>query len=280
MKTKNNKTNNKYKKKLERKEKRKITQKKVRKKRKINKESNKDKIFHFFDDDSAWMKGITFSKDEKKIESIMCTNNIVCHKTKNQEDNIGKKKYNNLLNIYISKISNKNMVNFIKLQYNNYIDYNINKKNNIYNSFFDPYSGLTDDQIHFLLNPNLKDVIIGFDMDSTLHQTAGFANKPLKIFIKNISELTKSKITINDVGEYYFGGKERLQKIKEVFQNLNKTITMKNVYIITANQSSLIPEILPYFYSKLFDIKFLKSNIKVANNKNLSKYDIIKEIMK
>ena len=47
-------------------------------------------------------------------------------------------------------------------------------------------AGLTDDQIHFLLNPNLKDIIIGFDMDSTLHQTAGFVRKPLKIFIKNI----------------------------------------------------------------------------------------------
>ena len=264
--------NNKTKKKLN---------KRFNKTKKIGKESNKDKIFHFFDDNSGWLKGITFSKDEKKIESIMCTNNIVCHKTKNQEDNIGKKTYYNLLNKYISKISNKNMANFIKIKYNDQIQYNINEKNNIYNSFFDPYSGLTDDQIHFLLNPNLKDIVIGFDMDSTLHQTAGFTNKPLKIFIKNISELTKSKITINDVGEYYFGGKERLKKIKEVFQNLNNTIGMQNVYIITANQSSLLPEIIPYLYSKLFNIKFLKSNVKVSNNnKNITKYDIIKEIMK
>lgn len=249
--------------------------------KKIEKISNKDKVFHFFDDDIGWMRGITFSKDEKKIESIMCTNNIVCHKTKNQQDNMGKKKYYNLLNKYISKISNKNMANFIKIKYNDEIQYNINEKNNIYNSFFDPYSGLTDDQIHFLLNPNLKDIVIGFDMDSTLHQTAGFTNKPLKIFIKNISELTKSKITLNDIGEYYFGGKERLKKIKEVFQNLNNTIGMQNVYIITANQSSLLPEIIPYLYSKLFNIKFLKSNVKVSNNnKNISKYDIIKEIMK
>ena len=249
--------------------------------KKIEKISNKDKVFHFFDDDSGWMRGITFSKDEKKIETIMCTNNIVCHKTKNQEDNIGKKRYYNLLNKYISKISNKNMANFIKIKYNDQVEYNINEKNNIYNSFFDPYSGLTDDQIHFLLNPNLKDIVIGFDMDSTLHQTAGFTNKPLKIFMKNISELTKSKITLNDVGEYYFGGKERLQKIKEVFQNLNKTIGMQNVYIITANQGSFVPVIIPYLYSKLFNIKFLKSNVKVSNNdKNISKYDIIKEIMK
>ena len=34
--------------------------------KKIKKLSNKDKFFHFFDDHSGWMKGITFSKDEKK----------------------------------------------------------------------------------------------------------------------------------------------------------------------------------------------------------------------
>ena len=254
---------------------------KINKTKKIEKISNKDKIFHFFDDYIGFMKGITFSKDEKKIESIMCTNNIVCHKTKNQQDNIGKKRYNELLNKYISKISNKNMANYIKIQYNHDIQYNIDKKKNIYNSYYDPYCGLTDDQIHFLLNPNLKDIVVGFDMDSTLHQTAGFTNKPLNIFIKNISILTKSKITLNDVGEYYFGGKERLQKIKEVFQNLNKTIGMQNVYVITANPGSLVPVIIPYLYSKLFNIKFLKSNVKVSSNdKNISKYDIIKEIMK
>ena len=56
---------------------------------------------------------------------------------------------------------------------------------------------------------------------------------------------------------------------------------MQNVYVITANQSPLLPDILPYLYSKLFNIKFLKSNVKVSNNdKNISKYDIIKEIMK
>lgn len=258
---------------------------KTKKKNKENnntkkKENNKDKIFHFYDDHIGWMKGITFSKDEKRIENIMCTNNIVCHKTKNQEDNIGKKRYNNLLNTYISKISNKNMCNFIKLKYNDYIEYNIDKKKNIYNSFFDPYSGLTDDQIHFLLNPNLKDIVIGFDMDATLHQTAGFVNIPLKKFIKNISELTKSKITINDIGEYYFGGKERLKKIKEVFQNLNKTIGMQNVYVITANQSSLIKEILPKLYSKLFNVKFKKENVKVTITNKLTKYDIILDIMK
>ena len=243
------------------------------------KENNKDKIFHFYDDHIGWMKGITFSKDEKKIESIMCTNNIVCHKVPNLNNYIiTEKKYKYLLNKYISRISNKNMRKYIEIDSDNSIVYNSNKKKNSYSINYNVECGLTDEQIHFLLNPNLKDIIIGFDMDGTLHQTLVFINKPLKIFMKNISILTKSKITINDIGEYYFGGKERLQKIKEVFQNLNKTIGMQNVYIITANPSSLIPTIIPYLYSKLFNIKFLKSNVKVVNDNN-SKYDIIKDII-
>ena len=44
----------------------------------------------------------------------MCTNNIVCHKTKNQVNNIGKK-YNNLLNTYISKILIKIWLLLLKL---------------------------------------------------------------------------------------------------------------------------------------------------------------------
>ena len=77
------------------------------------------------------------------------------------------------------------MATFIKIKYNDYIEYNINNKNNIL-ILFDPNCGLTDDQIHFLLNPNLKDIIIGFDMDSTLHQTYGFINKPLNVLLKYI----------------------------------------------------------------------------------------------
>ena len=162
---------------------------KTKKIEKIEKISNKDKVFHFFDDHIGWMKGITFSKDEKKIESIMCTNNIVCHKVPNpNNDTITEKKYKYLLNKYISKISNKNMRKYIEIDSNDSIVYNINKKKNSYSIFYDVECGLTDDQIHFLLNPNLKDIIIGFDMDSTLHQTAGFVRKPLKIFIKNMEQ--------------------------------------------------------------------------------------------
>ena len=117
-------------------------------------------------------------------------------------------------------------------------------------------------------------------MDSTLHQTEYFLNVPLHILIKKLSILTKSKITINDIGEYYFGGIVRLNKIKEVFQNLNKTIGMQNVYIITANQSSLIKEIIPKLYSKLFNVKFKKENVKVAIKNQLTKYNIILDIMK
>ena len=245
-----------------------------------NNKIKNNKIFHFFEDHSGWMEGIKFSEDQKKIDSIMCTGNIVCHKTTTQQDNMSKKKYYNLLNRYTSKISNNNMVNFIKLTYNDYINYNVNKKNNVYNTFFDPDSGLTDEQMNFLMNPYLKDVIIGFDMDSTLHQTFYFINKPLNVFIKNVSTITKSNIKVQDIGEFYFGGKERLKKIKDIFQNLKNTIGINNVYIITANQSSLLREVISELYKKLFDIKLPKENIRVTIPKKLTKHDIILDILK
>ncbi len=267
-KTKNNKTKN-----------NKTKNNKTKNNKTKNNKTKNNKIFHFFEDHEGWMASIIFNKDEN-IESIMCTDNIVCHKTKTHQDNMPKKKYYNLLNRYTSKISNNNMVNFIKLTYNDYIDYNVNKKNNVYNTFFDPDSGLTDDQMNFLMNPYLKDVIIGFDMDSTLHQTFYFINKPLNVFIKNVSTITKSNIKVQDIGEFYFGGKERLKKIKDIFQNLNKTIGINNVYIITANQSSLVPQFIRELYKKLFDIKLPKENIRVTIPKKSNKHDIILDILK
>ena len=278
-KTKNNKTKNNKTKNNKMKNNKTKNNKTKNNKIKNNKIKN-NKIFHFFEDHSGWMEGIKFSEDQKKIDSIMCTGNIVCHKTTTQQDNMSKKKYYNLLNRYTSKISNNNMVNFIKLTYNDYINYNVNKKNNVYNTFFDPDSGLTDEQMNFLMNPYLKDVIIGFDMDSTLHQTFYFINKPLNVFIKNVSTITKSNIKVQDIGEFYFGGKERLKKIKDIFQNLKNTIGINNVYIITANQSSLLREVISELYKKLFDIKLPKENIRVTIPKKLTKHDIILDILK
>ena len=64
-----------------------------------------------------------------------------------------------------------------------------------------------------------------------------------------------------------------------LFESIKRRVHF--IYIITANQGSLVPVIIPYLYSKLFNIKFLKSNVKVSNNdKNISKYDIIKTILK
>ena len=122
--------------------------------------------------------------------------------------------------------------------------------------------------------------MVGFDMDNTLYQTEYFLNVPLDILIKTLSILTKTKISYQDIGEYYFGGIIRLNKIKEVFQNLNKTIGMQNVYVITANPSSLLKEIIPKLYSNLFNVKFKKENVKVAIKNQLTKYNIILDIMK
>ena len=210
----------------------------------------------------------------------MCTGNTVCHKVPNpNNDAIPEKKYKKLLNNYLSKISNPNMRNFIKFKSEQNVEHLPENKTN-FNLLFDEECGITDEQMHFLSNPHLENVIIGFDMDSTLHQTAGIIDVNLKNLINLLSNLTKSKITYDDIGEYYFGGKERLKKMKTMFQNLSKTIGTDNVYMITANQSGLVKEIIPELYSKLFDIRFIKENVRVTIPKKLTKYDIIKDIMK
>ena len=190
-----------------------------------------------------------------------------------------RKNYKQLLNTYISRISNPNMRNFIRFRSEQTHGLYSEKPIKHY-SYFDVEAGINDEHLHFLMDPNLsKNVIIGFDMDYTLHQMGYFTNILTKNFIDILSKLTKSKISYNDIGEYYFGGKERLKKMKDMFQNLNKTIGMYNVYVITANPSTLIKEIIPDLYSKLFNIKFKQENVKVTVPNKVTKYDIIKQIM-
>jgi hypothetical protein len=248
---------------------------------KNKKKHNENKVIHFFDDNNGYDKngffsGITFKKN--KIETIMCTGNIVCHKVPNPNNNlISKKKYYELINKYVARITNPNMRNYIKHEIQNMIEYNPTGKDK-YWAWYDVECGLTKEQIYFLKNPDLKDIIVCFDMDATLHQTSGIEKYRTSEFIKILSNLTKSKITYDDLGELYFGGKKRLDSIKEMFTNLNNTIGMQNVYVITANQTTSIPEILPDLYSKLFNVKFLRKNVR-QSNKEMSKFDIIKEIM-
>ena len=97
--------------------------------------------------------------------------------------------------------------------------------------------------------------------------------------MKVLSDLTDSTITYNDIGEMYFGGKERLAHFKVMFQNLARTIGMENVYIITANPSHLLMEIIPDLYSKIFNITFSAMNIKVATHGQITKFTIIRNIL-
>lgn len=203
---------------------------------------------------------------------MMCTENIKCNLVfdPHQSEKKTLDKQKKLLNKYINRISNYNMRNIIQFRNKLY-------SNNEY-YIFNPDSGLNDEQINFLSNPNLDKCMVGFDMDETLHQCGLFINTKTKELIKDFSRITRSKISYNDIGEYYFGGKIRLNKIKTMFQNLERTIGSNNIYIITANQSSLIPIILPELYGKLFGIKLHKKNIKQATS-TVTKYDIIKKIL-
>lgn len=250
---------------------------KTRKNKKIQKTPKTSKLFHFYDDKVWAFEGITFSNDGTHIDHMMCSGNIICHKIKDRDDiQYTKKEVETLLQRYISKISKPGMRDFIKYRHLSLQSGYAESQNS---PFFHPDAGMTNADIYPLCDPNLRNIIVGFDMDDTLHQLGYLFNIPNKQLIAAISALTHSTITYNDIGEMYFGGKERLARCKVMFQNLAKTIGIENVYIITANPSSLLLEIIPDLYSKIFNITFPKENVKVATHGQLSKYAIIKDIL-
>jgi hypothetical protein len=247
---------------------------KVKKTRKVKKV--KPRKFHFYDDQQFRFTGVTFS-DDGDITGMMCTGDIVCHKIKQQyESTFSPSEIDRKLNVYLSKISNPGMREFIRYRHMYLSD---SDKPNARFAYFSADVGMTDRDIYPLCDPNLRDVVIGFDMDGTLHQLGYFTNVPTKELVSMLSRLTKTRITYNDVGEMYFGGKERLAKFRVMFQNLAKTIGLRNVYIITANPSTKLKQILPDLYSTIFRINFPPGNVRVCTD-TLTKYDIIKDIMK
>jgi hypothetical protein len=236
-------------------------------------ETLEKKMFHFYDDLKHNFQGVAFSDDDKTMQQ-MCTGNIVCHKVKGSHDRetYSKQEVKLLLRRYLSSISNAAMRKFIKYQHVKY------SSDSDPFPYFDPNAGLSQEDFYFLSNPNLRDVVVGFDMDLTLHQFGYFQNIPTKELVATLSELTRSIIKVEDIGEMYFGGKARFDKCKSMFSNLAKTIGMQNVYIITSNPSSLLTKILPDLYSTLFQVKFVSENLKVTTD-NKSKFDFIHEIL-
>jgi hypothetical protein len=230
---------------------------------------------HFYDDQEFRFNGVTFS-DKGDITSMMCTGDIVCHKIKQYETTYSQSEIDRKLNMYLAKISNPGMRDFIRYRHMYFSDSDKPKERYAY---FNPDVGMTDRDIYPLCDPNLRDVVVAFDMDGTLHQLGYFTNSPAEELASMLSRLTKTRITHDDIGEMYFGGKERLSKFRAMFQNLAKTIGLRNVYVVTANPSTKLKQILPDLYSKIFRINFPPGNVRVSTDA-LSKYDIIKQIMK
>jgi hypothetical protein len=252
----------------------------VRKTRKIKRNKKVDKkkaVFHFYDDQPWNFEGISFSSDETRIEHMMCADDIICHKVSNRNNaSYTLKEVETLLRRYISNISNPGIKKHITFEQR--INYTSSSDDRKF-PYYHPDRGLTLDDIRPLCDPSLSNVIVGFDMDDTLHQVGGIYNISNKQLIKELSKLTGSRISYNDIGEMYFGGKERMAHFKAMFQNLARTIGMENVYIITSNHSRLLMEIIPDLYSKIFNITFSAMNIKVATHGQLTKFTIIRNIL-
>jgi hypothetical protein len=119
----------------------------------------------------------------------MCQDNVVCHKIKNRPNiKYTKNEINNLLNRYISKISNRGLQQFIKFRH---FQLRATDKETLNYPYFHPDIGMAEDHIYPLYDPTLRDIIVGFDMDDTLHQLGYFLNIPNKFLATLLSNFIR-----------------------------------------------------------------------------------------
>ena len=235
--------------------------------------------FHFYDDLRHNFEGVTLSTDNT-ISDMMCTGNIVCHKVKGtwDQETYTPQEVQSHLRRYMARMSNPAMRRYMAYIHQYWSTRDRFKPDELL-PYFAVDIGMSDKDIKDMSNPTLRNAVVGFDMDLTLHQFGYFVSIPLNDFTAMISKLTGAKITNDDIGELYFGGHQRFAKCKAMFQNLAKTIGMKNVYVITSNPSPMLDEILPEMYSKLFHVRFMKGNVKATKKLGKSKYEIIRDIL-
>lgn len=221
---------------------------------------------HFYDDQNYNFDNIpnTIIK-YKNIQFI-----VKKHKVRDYSEHAYESKIKEMYTKYIHKITNKKLIPYIDTFM---ID-------DIYNNTitFDYRSAIQDKDINFLSNPLLEKCYVCFDMDRTLHQSSWILsmNKTCREYIQYLTTLLHTTITYEDVGELLFGGKERMMKIVKMFKNLNNTIGIKQVYIITLNDHKYLSDFLSDLYSHLFECRFPKANIIYTKK---TKLDDIKNIV-
>lgn len=221
---------------------------------------------HFYDDQDYNFENIPNNVIKYKNMQFI----VKKHKIRDYSENAYESKIREMYRKYSENITNKKLIPYMDTFM---ID-------DIYNNniTFDYRSAIQDKDILFLSNSSIEKCIVCFDMDRTLHQSSWILsmNKSCKEYIDYLSTLLNTSITYEDVGELLLGGKNRLIKLRKMFQNLNKTIGMKNVYIITLNDHKYLSMFLSELYNKLFDIRFLKANIIYTKK---TKFDDIKNIV-
>jgi hypothetical protein len=234
--------------------------------RKRKRHSKKRELkLHFYDDKLWNFYGMSFEPKQ-----VMCTGRIVCKKVRDlEEENPRKGKIMRLLSIYTKRMTNPAMREYVR-------SYHATAYKNL---SFHPHSGISDKQIKELCDPLLEPCMVAFDMDRTLHQTDFFVQThTIGEFRERIARLTKSEISYEDIGEFYFGGAKRMALMRDMFQNLSKRIGMSNVYVVTRNHAWDLNKLLKELYSRIFGVNFLRRNI-IVTKQDEYKYENIAKIL-
>lgn len=210
----------------------------------------------------------------------MCSNNIICIPVRygDKYKKFTKNLIEKLTNEYVKTINNKIIKKFVIFNNRDSLLWSL-RHNKIL--IGDINSGISDLQIKELQDTNIKNRIICFDLDYTLHKTQfRFDYKSIDDFINNLNiHNCYDKVGYRDIGELLFGGHKRLDMIDSMFKNLNNTIGVNNIYIITRNTCKYIVDMIYKLYNKLFKIKFKKKNI-IQVLGDVTKFDKILEIKK
>jgi hypothetical protein len=250
--------------------------KSVKNNRSATPETIEEGKLHFYDYEKTHFRGITFSKNEKEISKIMCTEKIVCHKMPFQRTKkLTPEQQKKHLQRYLATISNPAMREYIKFRFHQ-LTFKIEKNENPW-VIFSLDDGISDQQIKDLTNPELKNIKVALNMEGLMSYGYYLYEMMLPGFVKKLSDLTKSTIKDCDLGELIFGGKKKLANLREMFHNLKRTIGMKNIFIIANNYEWYQVKHICNLFSCMFDMNFCENNFRISTDKN-KVYDIVTKL--
>jgi hypothetical protein len=217
---------------------------------------------HFFDNESHNFNGVIFDKNGRPKRS-MCGTDIECHMVCPTETKGTNK--DKLLRKFVAGISKRPVRKYVE-----WLQADEDKL------WFDPRVGLRE--VHFKQLERLHHTKVVFDMDGTLHQMEYIMSGNLREQLRLWNGFMDGSVTVQDIGECYFGGRRRLARIRRMLQVLRTNVGLRNIYVMTKNKTANVARFIRELYARLFNIRLPSANIIVVAPDEL-KFTHIRKIL-